>query len=147
MYFHCYAATGDLQSAQVVFFENNIYLRCTLARNSPALGCSIRLTLATNPNNTEPDATFDLLQTEVPSNTDDVILSNCTMTANRIEAYDDERVVGVVIREDDVVASVIIPVTLSEEDSAVNFTRITNCTLPQQGQNTCMHPVCLCACA
>ena len=65
------------------------------------------------------------------------------MTANRKEAYDDERVVGVVIREDDVVASVIIPVTLSEEDSADNFTRITNCILPQQGQN--MHPVCLCA--
>ena len=135
---HCYTATSDLQSAQVVFFGNNIYLRCVLARNSPALGCSIRLTLATNTNGTEPDATFDLLQTGAPN---DVMLSNCTSSTNRREAYDEERVVGVVIREDDVMASVVIPVAISEEVSADNFTRITNCTLPQQGQNVYMYSV------
>ena len=141
-YFHCYTATSDLQSAQVVFFENNIYLSCVLARNSPAVGCSIRLTLATNTNDTQPDATFDLLRNEVLSNTDVAILSNCTMSTNQKAAYDEERVVSVAIREDDVLASVIVPVTLSEEGSADNFTRITNCTLPQQGQN--MYPVCTC---
>lgn len=134
-YFHCYAATSDLRSAQVVFFENNIYLSCVLARNSPALGCSIRLTLATNTNDSQPDAIFDLLRNEMPSNTDDIILSNCTMSTNRKAAYDEERTVGVAIREDDVPVSVTVPVALSEEGSADNFTRITNCTLPQQGQN------------
>ena len=61
------------------------------------------------------------------------------MSANRKEAYDEERVVGVAIREDGTQASVAVPVTLSEEGSADNFTRVTNCTLPQQGQNVHMY--------
>jgi hypothetical protein len=63
------------------------------------------------------------------------------MSANRKEAYDEERVMGVAIREDGTQASVIVPVTLSEEGSAENFTRVTNCTLPQQGNIIipCMH--------
>ena len=70
----------------------------------------------------------------MPSNTDDVILSNCTILTNQKEAYDEERVVGMAIREDGMPASVVVRVTVSEESSAENFTRLTNCTLPQQGQ-------------
>ena len=112
---------------------------CVLARNSPAQGCSIRLTLATNINGTQPDATFDLLRSTTMTNTDDIILSNCTVSANRKEAYDEERVVGVAIREDGIQASVAVRVTLSEEGSADNFTRVTNCTFPQQGQSMHMY--------
>lgn len=56
------------------------------------------------------------------------------MLTNRKEAYDEEHVVGVAIREDDMPVGVVLQVTVGEEGSADNFTRLTNCTLPQQGQ-------------
>ena len=44
--------TTDVQSAEVVFFENRLFLRCSFADNSQAQGCIIRLTLSST-NETE----------------------------------------------------------------------------------------------
>ena len=128
MFYH--ADTGDLQSALVVFFENNVYLGCVLARNSPALGCSIMLSLATNTNTTQADETFDLLRTTGESNSDDVILSSCNMTTNRNGAYDETRIMGVAIQEGGSLGGV----SLQAAVQVVSEGNFTNCTLPQQGE-------------
>ena len=40
-----FSDTTDVQRAEVIFFENRLFLRCSFAANSQARGCAIILTL------------------------------------------------------------------------------------------------------
>lgn len=124
--------TTDLQSAEVVFFENNIFLRCFFANNSQALGCVIRLSISST-NDTESDDTFELRRQ--PGINNDIVISNCNSTTNRRVAYSE--IVGVDLEGDGMVGDVSLQVAVIEVENESNFTQLTNCTLAQQGM--CVH--------
>ena len=71
-----FVGTTDLQVASVIFFENNIFVTCTFASDSIALGCAIQLVLV---NATEPE---QLLVLQSGTN-----VSQCNQTMNQRDAY------------------------------------------------------------
>ena len=50
--FYTFTDTTDVQTVEAVFFENQLFLRCSFAGNSQARGCIVRLTLSST-NETE----------------------------------------------------------------------------------------------
>ena len=132
--------TTDLQRAEVVFFENNIFLLCLLADNSPALGCSIRLRLR-NTNDSQSDDVFELRRPTSEPGSDDVIVSNCNTSTNRYLAY--REIVGVDLEGDGSLGEVWLRVNETEAESLDEFTRLTNCTLPQPRKCVYMYMYCV----
>ena len=94
----------------------------------------MRLTLATNVNGTQPDVTFDLLRTGGAQVSGEIVISNCNTSTNRKAAYDEERIVGVVIQEDGDLGKLSLAPLVSEVETAEDFMKLTNCSLPQQGE-------------
>ena len=104
-----------------------------LAANSPALGCSIRLSLGRD-NDTQSDDTFELRRR--PSSgqgiNDIIIVSSCNQSTNQRKAYDD--IVGVDIESDGTLGVVERKVVVTVLDSEQNFTRLTKCVRPVPGE-------------
>jgi len=73
------ADTTDVQNATVTFFGTRIYLTCTFANRTSAMGCIIKFTLSSN--RTEQ---FNITRTEAQL---------CSMVANQMIAYDRVEVV------------------------------------------------------
>ena len=72
--------------------------------------------------------TFDLLRTGGAQ------ISNCNTSTNRKAAYDEERIVGVVIQEDGDLGKLSLAPLVIEVETAEDFMKLTNCSLPQQGE-------------
>ena len=112
-----FSGTTDVQSAHIVFFENNIYISCTFASDSNAEGCMFQLTLS---NGAE---TFDL-----PRSSSNV--SRCTQTRNQPDAFieltvsDRER--DGMIGMQSIVPSILIL-------NRTSYTTLTGCSIPESG--------------
>ena len=116
------ADTTDVQVAEAIFFENNLYLRCTFAVNSAAQGCLIRLSISGS------------------NDTDDFIVSreaeySCNRTNNRLEAYSDVTVSD--LEENGMMGNVSLMVVPMEVDTLDDFIVQTRCTAPEVG--TCLN--------
>jgi hypothetical protein len=109
--------TTDVQSAEVMYFQNYLFLRCFFANNfQQARGCAVRLTLADS-NEIE---TYQFLL-------DDGVLP-CFRTDFRLDAAVYNEVVAIIdIEEDGVLGSgniTVVPVNVTTEEM---YTEITGC--------------------
>ena len=107
-----------MQSAQVVFFKNNIFLSCSFARQTAARGCAFRFQV--NLNQTEPEE-FEVLRSMEGQ--------QCNISANQQSGYMDISVMD--IESDMVKAGVLISVETIVVESESNFTELTGCTVIQ----------------
>ena len=104
--------------AEAIFFENNVYLRCTFAVNSAAKGCLIRLSVSSR------------------NDTDDFMVFReagylCNETNNRLEAYSDVTVSD--LEENGMVGNISLMVVPMEVATLVEFMEQTRCTPPEVG--------------
>lgn len=116
------ADTTDVQVVEAIFFENNLYLRCTFAVNSAAQGCLIRLSVSGS-NDTDDFRVFREAG------------YSCNQTNNRLEAYSDVTVSD--LEENWMVGNVSLMVVPMEVFTSNDFMEQTKCTPPEVG--TCLN--------
>ena len=129
--------TTDVQTVEVIYFRNRLFLRCSFADNSRARGCAIRLSLADG----SDDETYQWLR-----DGDDL---PCFQTNFRLDADVYSETVAVVdIEEDGMLGSgnlTVIPVNETIEEM---FSDITGCPIGNYGtiiiMCTCSNEIGLC---
>ena len=125
-----FSVTSDLQLVRVTIFERNIFISCSFANRSLAIGCSVRLRLL-NANDSTSDDVFELRRPQGAGQNDVIVTTQCNETTNQRVAYDD--IVGVELREGGAVGEVVLVAMETMLDDGRNFTQSTGCSLPQQG--------------
>ena len=111
---HTTTDTTDVQSAEVIFFKNRLFVRCSFADNSQARGCIIRLTLS---------STNEIESYKVSRESG----SLCTTANNQREAYS-----GVVVLDMErcgMMGNVSLNITahVLSLPSVVQYTELTGC--------------------
>ena len=108
-----------MQSAEIVFFKNHLFLRCLFADNSQARGCIVMLTLST---------TNDIERFEVSRENKTL----CTTTNNQREAYTDVFISD--LEGDGKMGNVNLNVTAYVQNfpSIMQYTELTGC---REGMN------------
>lgn len=112
---YSYAGTTDVQTASIVFFENNIFVTCGFAPGSNATGCVVQLELA----NDEMDVLL------VPRS--GISTTQCLQTPNQRDAYVNLTIID--MEDSDTVPFVVTQPTLL--DDANSYTEMTGCTIPE----------------
>ena len=115
----CYPTdTTDVQIVEVIYFRDNLFLRCSFADNSRARGCAVRLSLADR-NNTE---IYRFLR-----ESDDL---PCFETDYRLDEYSE--VVILDIEEDEMLGSGYLTIAIDpmdEETTEEMYIDITGCLM------------------
>ncbi len=114
------ADTSDVQTARVIFFEDNVFLSCSFAGGSVAQGC--RFTFQVNRNDTGNEL-FSVLRSERGE--------QCNSSVNQYNGYDAISVLDV--EEDGALGQLPLAVELVVIESQVEYVELTGCRV-QQGQ-------------
>lgn len=119
--YHLYfsADTSDVQTARVVFFENNVFLTCSFASGSLATGCVFTFLVNQNGTGTEQF----MVQQSMGS-------QQCNVTTNQRNGYLD---ISVLDLEADGLSlgAVVLSVNTELVNSEAEYTQMTGCTIPQ----------------
>ena len=112
------ADTSDVQTAEVVFFENNVFLSCSFADDSSAVGCVF--TFQVNQNGTGNEQIV-LMQS--------VGGQQCNTTANQRNGYTE---IFVQDLESDGVSmgQLSLPAEVTLLESAAEYSQLTGCSVP-----------------
>lgn len=111
--------TSDVQTAEAIFFENRLFLRCSFAGNSQARGCVVILTLI-GTNETER---FDVMRAG-----GNVRASLCTMADNQREAY--RSIEAFDFEANGNIGLVNLNVSSNVLDTEEEYVQLTGCTEP-----------------
>lgn len=116
--------TSDVQSARVIFFDNNVFLFCSFADGSLAVGCMFTFQVNLNGTGNEEFIVLQSMGGQL-----------CNVTANQLSGYMD--IVVFDLESDGVsvtpVSIIVDIVTVGSED---DYTEMTGCTV-QQGSDVC----------
>ena len=121
-YYFILSGTTDVQTARIIFFQNNIYVTCTFASNSNARGCRFKFVLA-NQNEVEP---FFISRS---SST----VSQCNVTMNQRRAYVNFTVTDVEANGTNGTRPIVLDnrTDIDSLNSAAEYFSVTGCTIPE----------------
>lgn len=111
--------TSDVQSGRAVFFENNVFLTCSFADGSVAVGCVFVFQVNQNGTGTEE---FVLLRS----------MQQCNVTGNQQNGYTD---ISVFDLRSGGIGQVAVEVDAMTLPSEAEFTDMTGCIVPQGDTN------------
>lgn len=116
-----FADTSDVQTAQVVFYENNVFLSCSFADDSSASGCVF--TFQVNQNGTGNEQ-FVLLQS--------VGGQQCNTTDNQQNGYTEISVQDLedVVMDQLSLGQLSLLAEVTVLDSAADYSQQTGCSVP-----------------
>ena len=100
----------SVQSAEVIFYQNNVLLKCVFAKRTLSRGCVFRLS----------QEKFLLLRDH-----EDTVLLQCNFTMNQLSVYMDVSVIN--IESDESEGSYVITPAVREIKDPLHFTLATGC--------------------
>lgn len=129
-YVHVISDTSDVQRGRAVFFENNVFLTCSFAGGSEALGCVFVFQVNQNGTGTEE---FVVLQS--------MSSRQCNVTGNQMNGYTDLFVFDLMSGG---IGQVALAVDATPVSSEADFTAMTGCTVPQGELMQAEQKPCMC---